>query len=300
MRVVVALGGNALLRRGEAMTADVQGRNVRRAAEAIAPLVRAGHSVAITHGNGPQIGLLALQNTDAGTSYPLDVLGAETDGMIGYLIERELAGLLPPEFLLAALLTQVRVDRHDPAFRHPTKPIGRTYAEAEARALADAHGWVVARDGKGWRRVVPSPAPTSLLEVRAIELLLRENVTVICCGGGGIPVVESDTGTFEGVEAVVDKDFVSALLARQIGADVLLLLTDVDAVYSDWGTDAATPRREIRLRDFDATHFASGSMRPKLEAATGFVAETGRQAAIGRLEDLSAVLAGERGTRIVA
>ncbi|MCW5695575.1 MAG: carbamate kinase [Bauldia sp.] len=298
MRIVAALGGNALLRRGEPMTAAVQARNVRAAGAALAPLITAGHQVAITHGNGPQIGLLAERDARSNDSYPLDVLGAETDGMIGYLIERELAGALTPQHLVVGVLTQIRVDRRDPAFRKPTKPIGPTYDEATARRMADANGWTIAVDGKGWRRVVPSPPPLDILEARAIELLLDHDVTVICCGGGGIPVAETETGTLEGVEAVIDKDHASALLARLLGADMLLLLTDVAAVQEGWGTPDARPIAQLRTAALDLSDFPEGSMRPKVEAAMAFVNETGRRAAIGRLEDVAAIVAGEAGTQV--
>ncbi|MCC6735436.1 MAG: carbamate kinase [Bauldia sp.] len=299
MRIVAALGGNALLRRGEPMTAAVQARNVRRAGAAIAPLIAAGHQVAITHGNGPQIGLLAERDARSNDGYPLDVLGAETDGMIGYLIERELAGALAPQHPIVGVLTQISVDRGDPAFGRPTKPIGPTYEREAARRLADAHGWTVAADGKGWRRVVPSPAPIDILEVRAIELLLDHDVTVICCGGGGIPVAATETGTLEGVEAVIDKDHASALLARLLGADMLLLLTDVAAVQTAWGTPDARAIPQLHAARLDPSAFPEGSMRPKVEAAMTFVNETGRRAAIGRLEDVAAIVAGEAGTQIL-
>lgn len=299
MRIVLALGGNALLKRGEPMTADVQAGNVRTAAASIAPLIAAGHQVAITHGNGPQIGLLALQNADAESPYPLDVLGAETDGMIGYLLERELASLLPPENLVATVLTQIRVDPHDAAFRNPTKPIGPTYDEATVRGLATRYGWSVGPDGKGWRRIVPSPRPVDILSARVIEMLVDRNVTVICAGGGGIPVVESETGALAGIEAVVDKDFATALLARLLGADLLVLLTDVDAVYTGWGTPAAVAVRQASSSALDPAAFPAGSMRPKIEAAIEFARATGRPAAIGSLTEVAAIIRGEKGTRIV-
>jgi len=299
MRIVVALGGNALLRRGEPMTADGQAANVRLAASRLAPLIGAGHQVAITHGNGPQIGLLAEQNASSPAPFPLDILGAETDGMIGYLIERELASLLPPERLFATVLTQIRVDRADPAFRRPTKPVGATYDEATARELAGRNGWSIAPDGKGWRRVVPSPKPVAILSMRVIEMLIDLNVTVICGGGGGIPVVESETGALQGVEGVIDKDFATAMLALQLGADLLVLLTDVDAVYANWGTPEAAPLREISAGRIDPSGFPEGSMRPKIEAALEFVGATGRRAAIGSLSDLGAIVAGTAGTRFL-
>ena len=299
MRIVVALGGNALLRRGEPMTAETQRANVRRAVAALLPLFEAGHQLVITHGNGPQVGLLALQAA-AGPkegAYPLDVLDAESEGMVGYLIEQELDNALPSGHLIATLLTQILVDRRDPAFRRPTKPIGAVYDRAEAETLARARGWTIAEDGKGWRRVVSSPRPLQVLEARVIELLVSQGVTVICAGGGGIPVLERSDGSLVGVEAVIDKDLASALLARQLGADHLMLLTDVDAVYLGWETDAAKAIKKAGVGTLDPGDFAAGSMGPKVEAASRFAAETGRSASIGRLEDAALILTGAAGTR---
>jgi carbamate kinase len=302
MRIVIALGGNALLRQREPMTAETQRTNVKRAVAALLPLFETGQQLVITHGNGPQVGLLALQAA-AGPkdgAYPLDVLDAESEGMVGYLIEQELDNALPGGRLVATLLTQILVDRRDPAFRHPTKPIGPLYDKAEATRLAEARGWTVADVGSGWRRVVPSPRPLQILEARVIELLVSQSVTVICAGGGGIPVLERSDGTLLGVEAVIDKDLASALLARQLGADHLVLLTDVDGVYLDWGSPSARLIKRAGPRALDPADFAPGSMRPKLEAAIGFTAETGRPASIGRLEDANRILAGAAGTRIDA
>ena len=302
MRIVVALGGNALLRRREPMTAKTQRENVKRAVAALLPLFEAGHQLVITHGNGPQVGLLALQ-AEAGPAdgaYPLDVLDAESEGMVGYLIEQELGNVLPEGRLVATLLTQIRVDRRDPAFRRPMKPIGPVYSRSDAERLAQARGWAVAQDGSGWRRVVASPRPLQVLEARVIELLVSQGVAVICAGGGGIPVIELSDGTLAGVEAVIDKDLASALLARQLGADHLMLLTDVDGVYLNWGTPAARLIRRAGIGALNAGDFAPGSMGPKVEAAAGFTAETGRPASIGRLEDAALILAGRAGTRVDA
>jgi carbamate kinase len=302
MRIVIALGGNALLRQREPMTAETQRTNVRRAVAALLPLFETGHQLVITHGNGPQVGLLALQAAAGPTdgAYPLDVLDAESEGMVGYLIEQELDNALPGGRLVATLLTQILVDRRDSAFRHPTKPIGPLYDKAEATRLAEARGWTVADVGSGWRRVVPSPRPLQILEARVIELLVSQSVTVICAGGGGIPVLERSDGTLLGVEAVIDKDLASALLARQLGADHLVLLTDVDGVYLDWGSPSARLIKRAGPRALDPADFAPGSMRPKLEAAIGFTAETGRPASIGRLENATRILVGAAGTRIDA
>ncbi len=298
MRIVIALGGNALLRRGEPPTATNQRRNVRVAAGALAPIARR-HDLVISHGNGPQVGLLALQGA-AGKpdeTYPLDILDAETEGMIGYLIEQELGNLLPDR-RCATLLTQIEVDPDDPAFGHPDKPIGPVYSEIEAQKLAQERGWNMARDGAHFRRVVPSPAPQRIFELSVIELLVSQGVIVICAGGGGIPTVRREDGSLVGVEAVIDKDLASALLARELKADALLMLTDVDAVYRDWGTPSARAIRRITplaLRELD---FAPGSMGPKVRAACEFVEQTGGMAGIGQLSDALAILDGGAGTVI--
>jgi carbamate kinase len=302
MLVVAALGGNALLRRGEPMTTEVQRANVARAAGALAALVRVGHDLVVTHGNGPQVGLLALQGAafrpDAPD--PLDVLGAETEGMIGYLIEQELENALGHDRPVAALLTQVLVDPADPAFARPTKPVGPSYSETEAKALAAQRGWTIAPDGASWRRVVPSPRPIEIPDLRVIQLLLSQGVIVICAGGGGIPVVRRGDGSLAGVEAVIDKDHASALLAHGLGADALLMLTDVDGVMEGFGTSAA--RRIPRLSAVEAGQLAlpEGSMGPKVAAGLHFVAKGGRLAGIGRMEDATAILNGSAGTIISA
>ncbi len=295
MLIVAALGGNALLRRGEPPSAEEQRRTVRRATEALAELVVAGHSIVITHGNGPQVGLLALQAAAAGPAFPLDVLDAESAGMIGYLIQQELGNVLG-ERRIVTLLTQVKVDARDEAFQHPTKPIGPSYEAATAQALAADRGWQIAEDNGKWRRVVASPRPTAIVEAGIISLLVEHKVIVICSGGGGIPVVEQAEGSLVGVEAVVDKDFASALLARQLKAEMLLLLTDVDAVYSGFGTPAAKPLRRVCVDDIRSSDFPVGSMAPKVEAAAEFVRSTGRRSAIGRLEDAGQIVTGDRGT----
>jgi carbamate kinase len=299
MRVVIALGGNALLRRGEALTADNQRRNVRLAAESLAP-IGLEHALVISHGNGPQVGLLALQGSayKPEEAYPLDVLDAETEGMIGYLIEQELDNLLPLERRCATLLTQIEVDATDPAFQHPGKPIGPVYSETQARRLAAEKGWQIAADGDHYRRVVASPRPQRILELGVIKLLMEQGIVVICAGGGGIPVVRRPDGSLIGVEAVIDKDFASALLARELGVDALLMLTDVDAVYRDWGTPDARAIRRAAPQALRRLEFAAGSMGPKVQAACEFVEQTGAMAAIGRLDEAEAILRGEGGTVI--
>jgi carbamate kinase len=299
MRIVIALGGNALLKRGEPLTAENQRRNVRQAAEALAPLAQQ-HQVVITHGNGPQVGLLALQGAayEADSGYPLDVLDAETEGMIGYLIEQELGNILGAETSCATLLTQIEVDPRDPAFQNPTKPIGPVYDQATAQRLAQQRGWHVAPDGEHYRRVVASPQPQHILELNVIELLVSQGVVVICAGGGGIPTVRRQDGSLIGIEAVIDKDLASALLARELKADALLLLTDVDAVYRDWGEPAASAIRHASPQALGELSFAAGSMAPKVQAACDYVLQTGGIAGIGRLQDAQAILHGEAGTLV--
>jgi carbamate kinase len=298
MRIVAALGGNALLRRGEPIEAGTQLRNVTRAAQSLALLAQ-HHGLVITHGNGPQVGLLALQAAAYRTvaPYPLDILNAESEGMIGYLIERELAGLLPGRDI-ATLLTQVEVDPDDSAFVHPTKPIGPVYDSIAGDRIAAQFGWRMAPDGAGVRRVVPSPEPQRVLEINTILHLLRVGVIVICAGGGGIPIARQGAG-YRGVEAVIDKDPASALLAIELKADALLLLTDVDAVYRDWGTNAASAIRRATAAEMRRLAFAAGSMGPKVDAACRFAERSGRPAAIGALEKAGEVLAGEAGTTVI-
>lgn len=301
MRVVIALGGNALLRRGQPMSEQNQRENARTAAKALAAVARE-HQVVITHGNGPQVGLLALQSAayKEVESYPLDVLGAESEGMIGYLIEQELGNVLPYEQPIATLLTQVEVDPHDPAFKKPSKPIGPIYTRKEAERLASTRGWAIAPDNDRFRRVVPSPLPKHIFEIRVIKMLVQAGVIVICTGGGGIPVVYGQDGSLVGIEAVIDKDRAGSLLAREIKADAYLMLTDVDAVYQDWGTPDARAIRRTSPDVLERFSFASGSMGPKVEAACEFVRKTRGMAAIGTLEDALALLSGTAGTMITA
>ena len=300
MRVVVALGGNALLKRGQQLSAENQRANVKTAAKAIAGIMEAGHEVVISHGNGPQVGLLALQNAayKEGSSYPLDVLSAESIGMIGYLIEQELDNLLPDGKLTGTLLTQIEVDPKDPAFNTPSKPIGPVYDEAEALAIGKASGWVMGRDGNKFRRLVASPLPKRIFQIEVIRLLVDRGVTVICAGGGGIPVIRLEDGSYTGIEAVIDKDRASVLLADKIGAEALLMLTDVDGVYQDWGTSKQTLITRAAPADLRKQEFASGSMGPKVEAATAFVDGGGKLAGIGRLQDAVAILNGTAGTLV--
>lgn len=298
MRLVVALGGNALLRRGEPMTASNQRENVRLAARALAPLARE-HQLVITHGNGPQVGLLALQSaayTEV-ESYPLDVLGAESQGMIGYLIEQEFDRILESRPPTVTLLTQVEVSADDPAFKDPTKFVGPVYDRAEAERLAQERGWVVKPDGERWRRVVPSPVPQRILDVKVIDLLLNNGVAVVCTGGGGIPIVRRGEELF-GAEAVIDKDRASALLAKELRADLFMMLTDVDAVYLDYGAPWRRPLGDISPAELRRHSFPAGSMGPKVEAACDFAQATGRTAIIGSLAQTAELLSGRSGTRV--
>jgi carbamate kinase len=299
MRIVVALGGNALLRRGEAMTSENQRTNIKIAAEGLAKIAD-GNELIITHGNGPQIGLLALQNAaySQDDPYPLDVLGAETDGMIGYLIEQELGNILPPAQPFATLMTMIEVDPHDPALQNPSKPIGAGYTQAEAERLKAEKGWAIAPDGDKFRRVVPSPLPKRIFELRPIQWLLEKGVIVICAGGGGIPTMYGEDGKLQGVNAVIDKDRASALLAKELAADFLIMATDVDGVYLDWGKPNAKAIRQIKPEALAEYDFVSGSMAPKVEAAIDFAQVTGKVAAIGSLSQLTEILKGEAGTLI--
>ena len=300
MRVVVALGGNALLKRGQPLTAENQRRNVAIAAKALAPLAH-DYQLVISHGNGPQVGLLSLQSAayEEVEEYPLDILGAQTEGMIGYMIEQELGNLLPMEEPLATILTMVEVDPEDPAFNNPTKPIGPVYSEQEAKTLAEQKGWSVAPDGEHWRRVVASPEPQRIFEMRPIHWLLENGATVICAGGGGIPTVYKPDGTLEGVEVVVDKDRASALLAFELDAGLLILATDTDGVYLDWGTEDARIINRATPEQMEQYEFEEGSMGPKVEAACGFVRRSGGRAVIGSLTDMQGMVAGTAGTQFV-
>jgi len=301
--IVVALGGNALLRRSDPMTAEAQRKNVKIAAKALAPLAEV-HNLVIAHGNGPQVGLLALQAAayKEVEAYPLDVLGAQTQGMIAYMVEQELGNLLPFEKPIATVLTMTEVDADDPAFSDPTKFVGPCYEKDKADRLAAEKGWVVKRDGASWRRVVASPEPKQIFEVGPIRWLLEKGTVVICTGGGGIPTVylPDGTRTLVGIEAVIDKDLAAQLLARELGADLLVLATDADGVYADWGTPDQKLLREVTPDELGAYEFPAGSMGPKVEAAIRFARATGKRAVIGNLNDIARIVAGEAGTSVVA
>lgn len=299
MRIVIALGGNALLQRGQPMTESQQCENVRVAAAQIAR-VAAGNELVIAHGNGPQVGLLALQSaayTEV-APYPLDVLGAQTEGMIGYLIEQELGNLLPFEVPFATILTQVEVDLADPAFSHPTKPIGPVYTKEEALRLAQENGWSIAEDGDKYRRVVASPRPQRIFEIRPVKWLLERGTVVICAGGGGIPTCYDENRKLRGVEAVIDKDLCSALLAQELDADLLVIATDVNAAYVDWGKPTQKAIASGHPDELEKLGFAAGSMGPKVQAAVEFARKTGKDAVIGALPDIEAITQGTAGTRV--
>jgi carbamate kinase len=300
MRIIVALGGNALQRRGEPMTVEGQRANVALACRSLAP-VAIDHELVISHGNGPQVGLLALQASayDDVSIYPFDVLGAQTEGMIGYLIEQELGNLVPAEKRLATVLTMTEVDPADPAFEHPTKFVGPVYTAEQAEKLAEQRGWVFRADGDKQRRVVPSPVPQRIIEIEPIQWLLQHRCVVVCAGGGGIPTMYAPgTHTLVGVEAVIDKDRASAVLAGDLAADLLVIATDVDAVYLDWGTPQQRAVVAAHPDALDPALFPAGSMGPKVEAAAHFARGSGRPAVIGSLEQLTSMLAGDGGTRI--
>lgn len=297
--VVVALGGNALLRRGEPLEADTQRHNIAIAAQTIAEIAE-HYNVVLVHGNGPQVGLLALQGLEYKqvNPYPLDVLGSETQGMIGYMLMQELKNILP-KTEVTCMLTQMSVDPEDPAFANPTKPIGPVYEETEACELAEKYHWTVKPDGRHFRRVVPSPQPTGIIEKDAIDALIKQNHLVICTGGGGIPV-KQEHGKLLGVEAVIDKDMSAAFLARQLHADALLILTDADAVYVDWGKPTQEALHTTSPAQLANYEFDAGSMGPKIDASCEFIRAGGKQVGIGALQDGLRILEGKAGTNIIA
>lgn len=297
MRLVIALGGNALLQRGQALTAENQRINVRKASEAIAPLAK-DHQLIISHGNGPQVGLLAMQasNYNPDEAFPLDILGAQTEGMIGYMIEQELGNILPFEQPFASILTMVEVDKNDPAFQNPTKPIGPEFDEEMAGKLINEKKWIMKKDGNKWRRVVPSPIPQRIFQMRPIKWLLEKGTIVICTGGGGIPTVYGENRKLLGAEVVIDKDYASALLAKELGADMFIMATDEDAVYTNWGTPKAKALRAVTYEELKKEDFAEGSMMPKIIAACWFAEKTGKKAAIGSFTDVEKIVKEEKGT----
>lgn len=300
MLIVIALGGNALLQRGQPLEAHLQLENIKVTAKAIAKLA-AKHQIVICHGNGPQVGLLVLQN-EAYTKvspYPLDVLDAESQGMIGYLIQQEVRNELSNKSV-TTLLTQIVVDANDPAFKDPSKPIGPVYDKTEADEMIKTRGWQMAADNQYYRRVVPSPQPKEIVELRDVHALLELGSIVICGGGGGIPVVRKKDGRLEGVEAVIDKDNTASLIAEKLGADALMILTDVESVYTNWGKPSQKAIKAISPTHLNDMDFARGSMGPKIKASSRFALKTGKFAAIGKLDDAADILSHKAGTRIGA
>lgn len=297
MRVVVALGGNALVRRGETPDAAPQRANVDRAVRSLAPLARA-HELIVTHGNGPQVGVLALESVNDPSltrPYPLDTIGAETQGMIGYWMLQALQNALPGRQVVA-MINQTLVSAVDPAFADPTKFVGQVYDRDEAEKLASEYGWTVRQDGDGWRRVVPSPRPQRVIETRLIRELVRLGTVVVCAGGGGVPVFRNDVGRLEGVEAVIDKDLTASVLAESMDADALLILTDVPRVMRNYGTPEQEEITHTTPYELRAEDFPAGSMGPKVAAAVSFVERTGDMAAIGLLDQCVEILEGTAGT----
>ena len=293
--LVVALGGNALLKRGQPLEAELQQQNIELAAQQLAALSEAWRIV-LVHGNGPQVGLLALQNEayTATRPYPLDILVAETQGMIGYLLQQALQNRLPHRSI-ACLLTQVLTDSHDPAYHSPSKYIGPSYQQADLARLDPS--WQIKPDGHYFRRVVASPLPKKIIDAPAIADLLARDHLVICCGGGGVPVIEQE-GKRQGTPAVIDKDLAAAMLAEQLEADALLILTDAKAVYTDWNTPQQRAITDIHSRELAALSFEKGSMGPKVHACCAFVDKTQGLAGIGALDDALDILTGKQGTRI--
>ncbi|MDO4906905.1 carbamate kinase [Neisseria sp.] len=299
MRIVIALGGNALLKRGEPLTSSNQRANVREACEQIAKIYP-GNQLIITHGNGPQVGLMALQSNAYKDvpMYPLDVLGAESVGMIGYMIQQELANFVPKEASLTTVLTQTEVDPKDPAFQKPSKPVGPVYSKEEADAVAAEKGWTMAQDNDKYRRVVPSPLPTRIFGLKPLKTLIENNYILICAGGGGIPTYYDESGRLCGAEAVIDKDLATALLAASVDADMLVIATDIDGVYLDWGTEKQRLVHAANPDEIEKIDFAAGSMGPKVQAAANFARSTGKTAVIGALRDIERIVSGGAGTRI--
>ncbi|MBS1072500.1 carbamate kinase [Gluconobacter cerinus] len=300
MKLVIALGGNALMKRGEPLSISAQWKNVRTAAQSLAPLARE-HQIILTHGNGPQVGLLAMQAEafEGVERYPFDVMGAATEGMIGYMLEQELGNILGYDVPVATILTRVEVSAQDPEFSDPSKFIGPTFDQAEIAALHETHGWIFRQDGRMWRRVIASPQPRRILWHRPIRWLLEKGAVVICAGGGGIPVVDTGDNIMEGVEAVIDKDRASSLLATHVPADLFIMATDVSGVYEAYDTPAQCLLRKATPKQLSSQAFSKGSMGPKIEAAINFVRKTGKCAAIGSLSEISQIVAGEAGTWIV-
>lgn len=295
--IVVAIGGNALLQRGELMSCQNQQKSISQTAISLAKLAK-DYRLVVVHGNGPQVGLLSLQNDAYADcpSYPFDVLGAETQGMIGYLIQQGLNAAIKDSFT-TTVLTRIVVDPNDPAITNPTKFIGPVYTEQQAKILAEDNNWVIKPDGVHWRRVVPSPKPIEVLEIKAIKDLLAQDHLVICGGGGGAPVIEKD-GAYQGFEAVIDKDMTAALIAEEVGADHLLILTDGDYVCLNWNQDDEQRLEQVTAKELSQYHFPAGSMGPKVDACCQFVENTGGIGHIGDLSKAFEIMREQTGTHV--
>ncbi len=291
MRIVIAIGGNALLKKGEAQTAETLKRNCDIVAKDIAQLA-IEHEIILVHGNGPQVGLLALQSND-----PFDILDAESQGMIGYVLQQSLDNVLQNKKIAVTVLTQVKVDATDPAFSSATKPIGLYYNEEEKIKLEQERGWSFVKREQQFRRVVPSPKPKKIVELNAIKLLAESAYVVIAAGGGGIPCVQAEKG-LQGIEAVIDKDLTAARLALDLQADKLIILTDVEGVYREWGNENQALASSAHVNELKSQDFESGSMAPKIQAACQFAESSGHSAAIGHLENLLAIVENRSGTSI--
>lgn len=300
MRILIALGGNALLKRGQAMAYQTELSNVRKASQQILSLYR-DNELIITHGNGPQVGLIALQQEafkDTVPAYPLDAMGAQSIGLIGYMIQKELTAILGPDSKIVSVLTQTEVDKDDPAFSHPTKPVGPVYEKQTADRLMQEHGWTMAKDNEHYRRVVASPDPKRILGLSALQTLIDSGHLIICCGGGGIPVYFKNSGELVGAEAVIDKDLASSLLAASLKADLFIIATDVKGIFLNWEQSNQKLIRQTSPAFLRQQKFATGSMGPKVEAACRFVEKTGRTAVVGSLEEIEDLAVGLAGTRI--
>ena len=300
MRILIALGGNALLKRGQAMAYQTELSNVRKASQQILSLYR-DNELIITHGNGPQVGLIALQQEafkDTVPAYPLDAMGAQSIGLIGYMIQKELTAILGPDSKIVSVLTQTEVDKDDPAFNHPTKPVGPVYEKQTADRLMQEHGWTMAKDNEHYRRVVASPDPKRILGLSALQTLIDSGHLIICCGGGGIPVYFKNSGELVGAEAVIDKDLASSLLAASLKADLFIIATDVKGIFLNWEQSNQKLIRQTSPAFLRQQKFVTGSMGPKVEAACRFVEKTGRTAVVGSLEEIEDLAVGLAGTRI--
>tara|TARA_Y100001960_G_C14784189_1_gene890250 strand:- start:35237 stop:36163 length:927 start_codon:yes stop_codon:yes gene_type:complete len=297
MNILIALGGNALLQRGEPLEAETQRINIKKVAEVVNKISEE-HNVIITHGNGPQVGLLALQNLNYKETkpYPLDVLGAESSGMIGYMLIQELSNELGIyDQSVVNVITRTLVDKNDPAFNNPTKFIGPVYNKQESEEMKSKYGWEIKADGEYYRRVVPSPKPKKIIETNVIKELLEKKHIVVCGGGGGVPtIIENEK--YKGVEAVIDKDLTSSLLAQELGVDAFIILTDVSCVYENYKQEDQKMIKHFPIFEFDENSYPDGSMLPKIKAAVDFSINNEGFSSIGKLEELEDIINKKSGT----